>query len=87
MTAAHLLLRGTDPYRGTVLCGISLEGIDEDKERLATDGVMSLDPFYLDELAFDPLKFDGTMAFMHLRTVFSATVLAEIQAGCQRCRL
>ncbi|RUX52555.1 MULTISPECIES: alpha/beta fold hydrolase [unclassified Mesorhizobium] len=81
MTAAAVVIAGAGPFRGVVLGGMPVEGISQEQERQAEQGVMSLDPFYLDELEFDPLKFDASMAFVHLRSVLSAPVCEQIQAG------
>ena len=87
MTAATLLLRDVRPFIGVVFGGMPIEGIDKEQEQKAAQGVMSLDPFYLDELEFDPLKFDGAMAFTHLGTLFSEQVVEKIKAGLPRIPL
>ena len=87
MTAASLLIQDARPFLGAILTGFPLEELTPEQGRQVSQGIMSLDPFYLDELENDPLKFDVANAFVHLANLFSPAVRAEVQAGLPKLQL
>jgi alpha-beta hydrolase superfamily lysophospholipase len=87
MAAAALVSKQVSSFCGVILGGMPIEELTADQEALVAQGIMSLDPFYLDELENDPLKFDTWAAFTQLRKLFSSSVREALQAGLRNLKI
>ena len=81
MTAADLATQNPGPRCGVVLTGIPLEELTSEQQQAVTTGIISQDPFYLEELECDPLKFDMSDAMRRIAWVLSPEARDRIQIG------